>query len=423
MPKITFVSLILSLVFIVGCQAAQTAPATAAPAAVVAVTEAEILPTNTNLAAATEEPTPDSVETATSTTAPQPTETALPTPLPTNTPTPDPVWSILFTGSPCSATASDCSPSPDSPPTDNYFIYSDGAGLQLLSEMDTPYSWENAVTMVDSVEAIQLSPDLKRLAYMEDDNQGHFRFWIGDVGGDSFAEVPGNAEGFWPYSFFGEDPNCLAGFDDELENGEVVVTLYKSCIGDTKPTLIETAVLPTSREGAQYLLSPEGDKWAAYTIGNSTLGEQAVLHTHKIGDSNPPRPVFQQQSPTCTSSMHWQDNETLEFLYAECDSTRDRMTYFYVTDWEGKSLTTRYELPALEVPHPVRASFYTVEIGDWFEDNNLFAFSISRFGGPTPAFNGLYILNLTTGEVQQILSNTVVFAINAWLPVTINVED
>jgi WD40 repeat protein len=49
MPKLTFVSFILSLVFIVGCQAAQPATATATPAAVVA---------------STEKPTPDRVETA-----------------------------------------------------------------------------------------------------------------------------------------------------------------------------------------------------------------------------------------------------------------------------------------------------------------------------------------------------------------------
>ncbi len=418
MPKLTFVFLILSLAFIVGCQVAEPTTAPATPTVTVAVA-------NTTLAAATEEPMLDRVETATatSTSLPLPTETAMPTPLPTFTPTPDPVWSILFTGSPCFATASDCSPSPDSPPTDNYFIYSDGTELQLLSEMGIPYNMEDTAMMGDTVETIQLSSDLKRLAYMEDDNHGHFRFWIGDVGGDSFTEVPGNAEGFWPYSFFGDDPNCLAGFDDELENGEVVVSLYKSCIGDTEPALVETVVLPLSRTGSQYLLSPEGDKWAAYMIGNSTLDEKAVLHVHKIGDSNPPQPIFQQQTPTCTSSMHWQDNQTLEFLYTRCDTTRDRLTYFYVIDWEGKALTTRYELPALEVPHPVRASFYTVDIGDWFADNNLFVFSISRYGGPSPAFNGLYILNLNTGEVQQILSNTVVFAINVWLPATTHIED
>lgn len=421
MPKSPFVSLILSLAFIVGCQVAQPTIAPATPTVAVAVA-------NTTVAAATEAPLPDRVETAvataTSTPLPLSTETAMPTPIPTNTPTPEPVWSILFTGSPCITTLSDCSSSPDSLPSDNYFIYSDGTELQILSEMDIPYPWEDAAMMGDTVETIQLSPDRKRVAYMEDDNQGNFRFWIGDVGGDSFVEVPGNAEGFWPYSFYGNDPNCLANFDEELKNGEVVVSLYKSCIGDTEPTLVETAVLPTSRKGkgAQYLLSPEGDKWAAYTIGNSTLDEQAVLHVHKIGDSNPPQPIFQQQTPSCTSSMHWQDNETLEFLYAECDTTRDRLTYFYVTDWEGKALITRYELPALEVPHPVRASFYTVDIGDWFEDNNLFAFSISRFGGPTPAFNGLYILNLTTGEVQQILSNYRAFALRSWLPLSTSEE-
>ncbi len=144
MPKLTFVSLILSLVFIVGCQAAQPTTTPASPTADVAAA-------NTTLAASTEEPMPDRVETATatSTPVPLPTETAMPTPLPTNTPTPDPVWSILFTGSPCITTLSDCSSSPDSLPSENYFIYSDGTGLQLLSEMGISYPWEDAATMAD----------------------------------------------------------------------------------------------------------------------------------------------------------------------------------------------------------------------------------------------------------------------------------
>ncbi|MFO7684181.1 MAG: hypothetical protein R6X34_29470 [Chloroflexota bacterium] len=407
MSKLTFVSLILSLAFIVGCQAAQPTTTPAMPTATVAAA-------NTALAAATEEPMPDRVETATatSTTIPLPTETAMPTPLPTFTPTPDPVWSILFTGNACSKTATNCTAGPDTPPPDNYFIYSDGTGMLPLSEIEgIPHN-------IKTVNSLVLSPDQSRVAFYSSG-----KLLLGDVGGDTYSEVATGEFSFSPHSFYGEDPNCLAGFDDKLENGEVVVSLYKSCIGDAAPTLVETAVLPLSRTGSQYLLSPEGDKWAAYTIGNSTLDEQAVLHVHKIGDPNPPQPIFQQQVPTCTSSMHWQDTETLEFLYAECDNTHDRLTYFYVTDWEGKVLTTRYELPALEVSHPVRASFYAVATGDWFSENNLFVYSISINGSPPPEFNGLYVLNFTTGEVQQILSYTSVFAVKTWLPVTTTIEE
>ena len=405
MPKLTFVSLILSLTFIVGCQVTQRPTASATPTA--AVVAANTIP-----AVSTEEPTLESVETATSTTAPQPTETAMPTPLPTYTPTPDPVWSILFTGRSCSKTATDCTEGQDMSPSMEYVIYSDGTGLRPFNEREgIPHD-------LITVEFIVLSPDQSRVAFYSSD-----KFMLGDVGGDTYSEVVADISHFYPFSFYGDDPNCLAGFDDEPENGDVVVSLYKSCIGDAEPALVETAVLPISRTVAQYLLSPEGDKWAAYTMGNSTLDEQAVLHVHKIGDSNPPQLIFQEQTPTCTNSMHWQDNETLEFLYAECDNTHDRMTYFYVTDWEGKALTTRYELPALEVPHPVRASFYAVATGDWFSDNNLFIYSISRNGSPPSEFNGLFVLNFTTGEVQQILFDTVVFAIRAWLPVTTTLEE
>jgi hypothetical protein len=398
---------LLSIFFVAGCAADEPTPI------VTAVSHITNTPTHTPQPSATltTTPTETAVPTATFTAVPQPTETAMPTPLPTNAPIPEPVWSILFTGRSCSKSATDCTEGQDMSPSMEYMIYSDGTGLRPFSDIEgIPHD-------LITVEFIVLSPDQSRVAFYSGD-----KFMLGDVGGDIYSEVAADISHFYPFSFYGNDLNCLAGFDDALENGEVVVTLYKGCIGDTEPTLVETTVLPTSREGSHYLLSPEGDKWAAYTIGNSTLDEQAVLHVHKIGDSNPPQPIFQQQSPSCTSSMHWQDNETLEFLYAECDNTHDRMTYFYVTDWEGKVLTTRYELPALKVPHPVRASFYTAETGDWFADNNLFIFSVSRNGSPSPEFNGLYVLNLTTGEVQQILSNTVVFAIRAWLPLSTNEE-
>ena len=347
-------------------------------------------------------PTPETVPT--STPLPLPTETTMPTLVPTilpsTTPTPDPVWSILFTGNPCSATASNCSPSLDSPPTNNYFIYSDGTELQLLSEIGISYNMEDTAAMADNVEVFQQSPDLKRLAYMEDDNQGHFRFWIGDVGGDSFAEVPANAEGFWPYSFYDDDPNCLAGFDEQKEEGVITTKLYKSCIGDTEPTLIDTAVFPSEYTGLTYLLSPQGDKWLVYNRGVRGGGDEtASLYTKEIDDSTSLQPIFQQQGVSCSHAIHWQDNETIEFVYAICSNSKDRPIYFYVIDWEGKELTTRYELPALQEPpseSSISTNYYAPEIGDWFGDNNLFAFSISRFGDPTPAFNGLYILNLNT---------------------------
>ncbi|MCZ7665751.1 MAG: hypothetical protein M5U34_00225 [Chloroflexi bacterium] len=183
MLKSILIFLVLGLTFIVGCQVTQPPTVSATPTAAVMVA-------NTIPAVSTEEPTLESVKTAvattTSTTTPQPTQTAMPTPLPTDTPTPIPVpvWSILFTGSPCSATTSDCSPSPDSPPTDNYFIYSDGTEMQLLSEMGIPYNMEDTATMGDTVETIQLSSDRKRLAYMEDDNQG-----ISDFGLVMLAEI------------------------------------------------------------------------------------------------------------------------------------------------------------------------------------------------------------------------------------------
>ncbi|MCZ7665752.1 MAG: hypothetical protein M5U34_00230 [Chloroflexi bacterium] len=135
---------------------------------------------------------------------------------------------------------------------------------------------------------------------------------------------------------------------------------------------------------------------------------------------------FNSKGVSCSHAIHWQDNETIEFVYALCSNSKERPIYLYVIDWEGKKLTTRYELSALqESPSEssISTNYYAPVIGDWFEDNNLFAFSISRFSNPTPAFNGLYILNLTTGEVQQVLSNTVVFAINVWLPATTHIED
>lgn len=189
MSKLTFVSLILSLVFIVGCGAVQTTAAPTAPTAAVAVA-------TTTLAAATEEPTPDSVKTATatSTPVPLPTETAMPTPSPTNTPTPDPVWSILFTGRSCSKSATDCTEGQDMSPSMEYMVYSDGKGLRPFSDIEgIPHD-------LITVEFIVLSPDQSRVAFYSGD-----KFMLGDVGGDIYSEVAADISHFYPFSFYGND--------------------------------------------------------------------------------------------------------------------------------------------------------------------------------------------------------------------------
>jgi hypothetical protein len=252
------------------------------------------------------------------------------------------------------------------------------------------------------------------------------KFLLGDVGGDTYNEVAADISHFYPFSFYGDDPNCLAGFDEQKEDGVITTKLYKSCIGDTEPTLIDTAVFPSEYAGLTYLLSPQGDKWLVYNRGvRGGADETASLYTKEIDDSTSLQPIFQQQGVSCSHAIHWQDNEIIEFVYAICSNSKDRPIYFYVIDWEGKELTTRYEMPALQEPpseSSISTNYYAPEIGDWFGDNNLFTFSISRFGGGTPAFNGLYILNLTTGEVQQILSNYSVFAVRSWLPLSTSEE-
>lgn len=376
----------------------------------------EPMPTPTHMpkpsATFTMRATETAVPTATSTSVPLPTETTTPTPLPTNTPTPDPVWSILFTGNPCSATASDCSSSPDSPPSENYFIYSDGTGMLPLSEIEgIPH---NTIT----VNSLVLSPDQSRVAFYSGG-----KLFLGDVGGDTYSEVATGEFSLSPHSFYGEDPNCLAGFDEQKENGVITTKLYKSCIGDTKPTLIDTAVFPSEYAGLTYLLSPQGDKWLVYNRGVRGGGDgTAYLYTKEIDNSTSLQLIFQKQGVSCARAIHWQDNETIEFVYALCGDSKDRPIYFYVIDWEGKEITTRYVLPALQAPlseSSVSTNYYAPESGDWFADNNLFVFTIR--GGP-PAFNGLYVINFTTEQTEQILSNYGIFTVHSWLPLSTNQE-
>jgi hypothetical protein len=252
------------------------------------------------------------------------------------------------------------------------------------------------------------------------------KFLLADVGGDTYSEIAANISHFYPFSFYGDDPTCLAGFDDELENGEVVVTLYRSCIGDTEPTLIDTAVLPIAHTRLQYSLSPKGDKWLVYDLGLFGGDAPAALYVKEVmGASNLPQQIFQEEIASCTPSIHWQDNETIEFLFANC-LNNDLATYFYVIDWKGQELNLRYALPALEIPPSesyASIRYYGPATGDWYADDNFFIFSPSSTGSLPPGFNGLYVLNLITGEVQQILFDTSVFAVKTWLPATTTIEE
>ena len=400
------IALSLTLLGTVACQPDQPTPQP------VIQTEVAIIQPTATAPPATLPPT------FTATPAP-PTETPLPTIEPTPFPTATAVWNILFLGTPCYPTASDCEAYRDTPPSEHYSIYSDGNNMQLLSMLGIPYN------DVDKPLRIALSPNRKQIAYVDEDKH----VWIGDVDSNNFTKIHENADPFSVLAFWGNDPNCLVNFGEQRRDGELIVSLYKNCIDYSEPILIDTAIVPLTvgyTSLFKYRLSPEADKWLLYRVGRYNEGNEVVLYVKEIGDTHLPELIFQKQPRSCSESIHWQNNETIEFLYAVCGSAdADYVTYFYVIDWEGKELQTRYVLPPIK---HVRSGgnisdYYAPEFGDWFADNNLFAFSISWTGNPPPLFNGIYVLNLTTGELQQIVSNIRVGVIRPWLPVITNTEE
>ena len=396
MPKLTFVSLILSLTFIVGCQVTQRPTASATPTA--AVVAANTIP-----AVSTEEPTLESVKTAvvtaTLTALPLPTETTVPTLLPTNTPTPEPVWHIFFSGAPCITSTTCDSNLFMGTESEDYTINSDGSGFMPIADLPG---------MPTDINFVQFSPDGSQMAYTQyqDETRTNQVIHLLNLDGSSPIEL-GIQPPDWADTQFLPERDCLAifrraGREDPKPEAETLI-IEKWCINQP-PQLLEIVKFPELYAGSGYThgafkLSPDGNYLSGYSQEH---GGNMALYLHKIGETTPPILLFQVpdlQPYFSPNNRWWPDNQTIEFIAYYPTTT------FYTLNWLKNKIDVQFSGVKIDIPI----------VGDWSPNGNKFIYASSG-ADAKPAQSGLYVIDLESGENYQLLDKFYATTVQTWNP-------
>jgi len=395
MPKLTFVSLILSLTFIVGCQVTQpiTAPATPTAAVVAA---------NTIPAVSTEELTLESVKTAvvtaTLTDLPLPTETTVPTLLPTNTPTPEPVWHIFFSGAPCITSTTCDSNLFMGTEGGDYTINSDGSGFMPVADLPG---------MPTDINFVQFSPDGTQMAYTQyqDETRTNRVIRLLNLDGSSPIDL-GIQPPDWADIQFLPESDCLAifrrvGREDPPPEFETL-TIEKWCVNQP-PQLLEIVQFPELVPGSGYTwgnfkLSPNGNYLYGYGINRTN---NIDLYVHKMGETIAPTLVTtlpSKQPAYLGPSRWWTDNTTIEFTLFTSEPPA-----FYTSNWEQGETNIRLTTDNASMT------------GTWSPDGNEFVYAY-RGIDVKPKQSGLYIIDLESGEHRQLLDEFYSTSVHIWDP-------
>lgn len=323
------------------------------------------------------------------------TNTAVPTATSVPSPTPQPIWGILFSGVPCPETSSHCDDTlfMDGP-AQHYFIYSDGTGLDRLDDLEL---FPNELFTVRSV---RFSPDNRRIAYLA-------------VGGHIFMI---NADGSEPVDM-GHLPDDfrLDGFDFGAENdciiiylrpawpeiGEIeTVTLEKRCASNPEPEFVAKVEFPQLRPGfAHYFrLSPDGNRLAIYGHDKDET-RRRVLYIYGLHNNTLNKFTFPEGG--LGAIRWWSNSEIVEIIL------RSIPTDFLLVNLATSDTNSR-----------LMVSEFAIQDGDWAPDGHKFVFIYPNIPS-TPDKSGIYILDMETGNWQQILSEFYVVDIRVWqTPIT-----
>jgi hypothetical protein len=395
-----------------------------------ATAESTPLPTGTveavETAMATLEPTPAPPATMPATEMPAlPTKTpiatvaATPTEMPFTDVSP---WRILFEAVICDE--GECiSMLTQEFPSMQYLINSDGSELTPLVEMGP-----REQDFLRTVKYTRYSSDHSWMAYLA---EGHIYWTMNSSGSQlSFTPVPASFRGM----DFLPDNECLAVYIEQSENDNVQMSeilIQKVCPDGTDVPLDWIQLPKTPRPTwFNYRLSPDGTKLLAY--GLMPEDRTPVIFVKGIGQEQPARLIYngfspcpeeERQRPHAQSpnnrivNARWQpDNETIEFLLIALCHNADQsqgarvMNAFYTIGWQGESLSPRL----LYEQEQFAGKYETVvmETGDWSPDGQVFVFTYQE--GLDSEHSGLYILNLNTGAIYQILENFLIWEILIW---------
>ena len=408
-------------------------------------TPVSIIPTTTFQPTPTQTPIAILLPTRTLTSPPTEVLTAIPTATPCPTPIPGgPVGQIIFSAVPCTEAGIDCEVH-ESSVADIYLINSDGTGLRQLIEGGGLISGLSLspdgrkLAFIDSREDLQHSP-FRSHVYVWDISMGAIQPLMADLPDEETEQVPQ----WFP------DSNRLAYVSGLVDNrgttlGDSPTNLYTVRVDGTGRTKV------TERPPKSYIqsmvISPDGSQIAF--VGrewNSGLLEKVAAYCVNADGSNL-RKLMVFPPPAYFAELFWSPDGTKVFAF---DPTEEYPAILYVlqpdrvpvgqsdflqipgrfTEWRWAS-DSEIEIAACE--RGVGTSVWTVNVNDlglrkqmsipreqcigmrtggWSPDGTYVAFS--EHVGPPELF-GLYVLDVNTGCIRQILGGYYVLDL-LWLP-------
>jgi hypothetical protein len=207
---------------------------------------------------------------------------------------------------------------------------------------------------------------------------------------------------------------CVVLYEYDRTSSTNSVTVEQVCPDDAGLRELGTVVFPGQQKDhfRSYRTSPQGDRILAYV--QSIAGGDIRLYVGSLSGDRAPRLLFSSPSKPCKDSL-WQDigpyqwspdGKMVELLWSNiCDGQAENTFYWIDLEGEPKVRTT--------------IDGISVNGGDWSPDSREFAFwyyPVRRHSRDAPSGDiaGVYVLELETGEWEQVVSEIHVMQILAW---------
>lgn len=287
-------------------------------------------------------------------------------------------WRIMFSGGFCPPGETSCDANEIE---DDFFIDSDGSNL-------VPVDATNEFLANQYFRDIEFSSDASLIAYLSPSE-------IVMVNSDGSNPIPVTSliEGdVISYDFWSQE-NCLAVYTSLTTMFDIAV--QKICPNAQTEETIAVMTFPELSGVPNYRLSPRGEGLLAYGLD---LNKGVRLYWQAFTDEQPTL-LFHQEDMEETfigaGPIHWlTDGQTIEFVVIGSP------TMFYRVNRSGGQPTFYLALTDL-----------AVLTGDWSSNGQQF---VATGYDSVNEVDGLFIVDLASGEYQNILPDYIIFVVYTW---------
>ncbi len=317
-----------------------------------------------------------------------------PTIQPTFTPIPGAVWPILFAGNPCPPREGSIYCQEQWPESGQWYqINSDGSELRRVPQLDNP---EPEDYYGRNIQILRFSPDKQKIAYAAGNH-----IYLSNPSNDEplvLLDLPAN---YWA---------TLSGFDLVAESDCLIVywranqqsqkserlTIFQVCSDQSDWKMLSEIEIPDLMAGtASTSLSHQGD--AVLIRGQDNDGKNR-LYVYEMSSDPNLRLLFVE--PDLDDGMiflgpfRWQFNSWyVEYISNNYQYEGSLIVTYHLIDREGKTIETRILATS-------SINLFLSYDHDWSPDGLEVVFAKNN---DLPEFSGIFISNLESGTIRQIL--------------------